>query len=105
MDYESERIIQQNMRGIAKDRTVILIAHRLAAVRGCDRIVGMAEGRIVEVGAHEELIRRPGGLYAYLWGLQTQSVEARRRKRRTRVMVPGILAKRRGRDNASVPFA
>ena len=35
----------------------------------------MADGRIVEVGSHEELIRRPGGLYAYLWGLQTQPVE------------------------------
>jgi subfamily B ATP-binding cassette protein HlyB/CyaB len=75
LDYESERIIQHNMRRIVKDRTVIVIAHRLAAVRGCDRIIGMADGRIVEVGAHEELIRRPGGLYAYLWGLQTQSVE------------------------------
>ena len=75
LDYESERIIQQNMRRIVKDRTVIVIAHRLAAVRGCNQIVGMADGRIVEVGAHEELIRRPGGLYAHLWALQTESVE------------------------------
>jgi subfamily B ATP-binding cassette protein HlyB/CyaB len=75
LDYESERIIQQNMRRIVKDRTVIVIAHRLAAVRACDQIVGMADGRIVEVGAHEELIRRPGGLYAHLWALQTESVE------------------------------
>jgi ATP-binding cassette, subfamily B, bacterial HlyB/CyaB len=75
LDYESERVIQHNMRRIVKDRTVIIIAHRLAAVRGCNRIIGMAEGRIVEVGAHEELIRRPGGLYAYLWGLQTKPVD------------------------------
>ena len=75
LDYESERIIQQNMRRIVKDRTVIVIAHRLAAVRGCDQIVGMADGRVVEVGAHEELIRRSGGLYAHLWALQTESVE------------------------------
>jgi ATP-binding cassette, subfamily B, bacterial HlyB/CyaB len=75
LDYESERLIQHNMRRIVKDRTVIIIAHRLAAVRGCNRIVGMAEGRIVEVGTHEELVRRPGGLYAYLWGLQTKPVE------------------------------
>ena len=75
LDYESERIIQRNMRRIVKDRTVIVIAHRLAAVRGCDRIVGVADGRIVEVGSHEELIRRPGGLYAYLWGLQSAPVE------------------------------
>ena len=74
LDYESERIIQRNMRRIVKGRTVIIIAHRLAAVRGCDRIVGMVDGRIVEVGSHDDLIRRPGGLYAYLWGLQTQPV-------------------------------
>jgi len=75
LDYESERIIQRNMRRIVRDRTVIIVAHRLAAVRGCDRIVGMSEGRIVEIGSHEELMRRPGGLYAYLWGLQSSPVE------------------------------
>jgi subfamily B ATP-binding cassette protein HlyB/CyaB len=63
------------MRRIVRDRTVIIIAHRLAAVRGCNRIVGMVEGRIVEVGSHDELMRRTGGLYAYLWGLQTQPAE------------------------------
>ena len=35
----------------------------------------LADGRVVEVGSHEELIRRPGGLYAYLWGLQSRSSE------------------------------
>jgi subfamily B ATP-binding cassette protein HlyB/CyaB len=75
LDYESERIIQRNMRRIVKNRTVIIIAHRLAAVRGCHRIVGMVDGRIVETGTHEELLRKPGGLYAYLWGLQSQPAE------------------------------
>jgi ATP-binding cassette, subfamily B, bacterial HlyB/CyaB len=75
LDYESERIIQRNMRRIAKDRTVIIIAHRLAAVRGCDRIVGISDGHIVEVGTHAELVRRPGGLYAYLLSLQSQPAE------------------------------
>src|SRR6202020_724710 len=75
LDYESERIVQRNMRRIVKDRTVIIIAHRLAAVRGCDRIIGMADGRIVEVGSHAELVRLPGGLYAYLWSLQSQPAE------------------------------
>ena len=50
LDYESERLIQRNMRRIVKNRTVVIIAHRLAAVRGCHRIVGMVDGRIVEVG-------------------------------------------------------
>lgn len=71
LDYESERIIQNNMREIVKGRTVIIIAHRLAAVRGCNRIIGMVDGRIVEAGSHDELVVRPNGLYARLWALQT----------------------------------
>ncbi len=70
LDYESERIIQNNMRAIVKDRTVIVIAHRLAAVRPCNRIVGIADGRLVEQGSHEQLIAKPNGLYAHLWSLQ-----------------------------------
>ena len=50
---------------------MIIIAHRLAAVRPCTRIVGMARGEIVEVGSHEQLLRREGGLYAHLWALQS----------------------------------
>jgi subfamily B ATP-binding cassette protein HlyB/CyaB len=72
LDYESERIIQDNMGRIVQDRTVIIIAHRLAAVRYCDRIVGMVNGEIVEIGTHQELIRRRGGLYAHLWSLQNE---------------------------------
>ena len=67
LDYESERIIQRNMRAIVRGRTVIIIAHRLAAVRDCDRIVGMRGGEIVEIGTHEQLLARPDGLYARLW--------------------------------------
>jgi ATP-binding cassette, subfamily B, bacterial HlyB/CyaB len=71
LDYESERIIQNNMREIVKGRTVIIIAHRLAAVRGCNRIIGMVDGRIVEAGSHDELVSNPKGLYARLWAFQT----------------------------------
>ena len=76
LDYESERIIQDNMRSIVRGRTVIIIAHRLAAVRPCSRIVGMLRGEIVEVGGHEELLRRKDGLYARLWALQSDHVRA-----------------------------
>ncbi len=69
LDYESERVIQQNMREIVKNRTVVIIAHRLQAVRPCSQIIGLHEGRIVEAGSHDELIRR-NGLYARLWALQ-----------------------------------
>jgi subfamily B ATP-binding cassette protein HlyB/CyaB len=50
---------------------VIVIAHRLAAVRPCHRIVSMVDGRIVEIGSHEELLANPRGFYAHLWALQT----------------------------------
>jgi subfamily B ATP-binding cassette protein HlyB/CyaB len=72
LDYESERAIQSNMRKIVRGRTVIIIAHRLAAVRHCDRIVAIANGAIVEQGTHQELLVRPEGIYGRLWRLQTQ---------------------------------
>jgi len=70
LDYDSERIIHANMREIVKGRSTIIIAHRLLAVRNCNRIVGVVDGRLVEQGTHDELIKRPGGLYAHLWALQ-----------------------------------
>jgi len=76
LDYESERIIQHNMRQIVQNRTVFIIAHRLAAVRDCDVIIGMTEGRIVEAGSHDDLIKKPHGLYARLWSMQSERVEA-----------------------------
>lgn len=72
LDYESEQIIQSNMQQIVRNRTVLIIAHRLAAVRHCHRIISLNEGRIVEVGTHDQLLKNPGGLYARLWSLQTQ---------------------------------
>jgi ATP-binding cassette, subfamily B, bacterial HlyB/CyaB len=72
LDYESERIIQANMERIVRGRTVVIIAHRLAAVRNCDRIIGMYNGEIIEMGSHDELLRRRGGLYAHLWALQNE---------------------------------
>ncbi|NHQ80275.1 type I secretion system permease/ATPase [Chromobacterium vaccinii] len=70
LDYESERIIQHNMQAICRNRTVIIIAHRLSAVRHANRIVAMDKGEIVEIGAHETLVRQ-GGYYARLVELQT----------------------------------
>ena len=72
LDYESERVIHQNMRHIVRGRTVIIIAHRLAAVRNCQRIIGIDEGKIVEEGTHDQLLQREGGLYRHLWSLQNE---------------------------------
>lgn len=75
LDYESERIVQANMRAICKGRTVIIIAHRLAAVKDCDRIISLCEGRIVEDGSHGELLSKPNGVYAKLWRMQSENAE------------------------------
>lgn len=69
LDYESENIIQRNMRRIAAGRTVLIIAHRLSAVRQADRILTIEGGRIVEDGSHDELMKR-GGRYATLHNMQ-----------------------------------
>ncbi len=69
LDYASERIIQSNMKEIAKGRTVLIIAHRLSAVRAADRIVTFERGRLVEDGTHDALIGA-GGRYASLHRLQ-----------------------------------
>jgi subfamily B ATP-binding cassette protein HlyB/CyaB len=74
LDYESELIIQANMREIVRGRTVIIISHRLAAVRTCDRILAIVNGRIVEDGTHSQLVERSGGFYAKLWQLQASNV-------------------------------
>lgn len=69
LDYESERTIQLAMRSILGTRTTIIIAHRLSTVREADKIVVLDRGKIVEVGSHAELLRRPG-IYRRLHSLQ-----------------------------------
>jgi subfamily B ATP-binding cassette protein HlyB/CyaB len=65
LDYESEAIIQTNMRAMCRGRTVLVIAHRLATVRHADRIITLERGRVVEDGTHDELLGL-GGRYASL---------------------------------------
>jgi subfamily B ATP-binding cassette protein HlyB/CyaB len=76
LDYESERIIQHNMKEIAKGRTVLIIAHRLSTVRAADRIVTIERGRLVEDGTHDALMKT-GGRYASLHRLQAGIYEVR----------------------------
>jgi ATP-binding cassette, subfamily B, bacterial HlyB/CyaB len=70
LDYESERIIQENMKEICKGRTVLIIAHRLSAVRHAHRILVMERGNIVESGHHSELVDNRAGHYSRLLELQ-----------------------------------
>lgn len=68
LDSESERLIQQALERISKDRTVILIAHRLSTVRKADRIVVLESGRVVEEGNHSDLIRGEGRYFQLVGG-------------------------------------
>ena len=70
LDYESERVIQQNMKAICQGRTVIVIAHRLSAVREANRILVIDRGQIVEAGNHVELLKHEAGHYSRLYRLQ-----------------------------------
>ena len=69
LDAESEAAIKLALDGLTKDRTTLIIAHRLATILDADRIVVMDQGRIVQSGTHEHLLRE-GGLYAELYALQ-----------------------------------
>jgi ATP-binding cassette subfamily B protein len=72
LDAESEKLVQTALERLMEQRTTLVIAHRLATVLSCDRIIVMDEGRIVEQGTHEQLAAA-GGLYSRLAKLQFQA--------------------------------
>ena len=76
LDTESERLVQQAIERLMQDRTVLVIAHRLATVRDADEIVVLDAGRLVQRGSHEELLRA-SGLYRRLYDLQFRSEQRR----------------------------
>jgi subfamily B ATP-binding cassette protein MsbA len=73
LDAESEFMVQRALAELMKDRTVLVIAHRLSTVRRADRIVVIHQGQIAEAGRHEELLARDG-VYRRLYALQTERV-------------------------------
>ncbi|MFQ5493045.1 MAG: ABC transporter ATP-binding protein [Candidatus Dojkabacteria bacterium] len=70
LDSESEKLIQDAFWRVAKDKTTIIIAHRLSTIMKVDRIIVLKDGKIVEQGKHEELIKKKVGVYKGLWELQ-----------------------------------
>ena len=71
LDSRSERVIQTELKRVAKDRTTLTIAHRLSTIADADQILVMNEGRIIERGNHSELLALNGS-YAHMWELQQQ---------------------------------
>lgn len=72
LDADNEAMVQKALDEISKERTVIMIAHRLKTVRSADQILVLQDGKIVEKGTHNQLIGQKG-LYARLWGLQSRA--------------------------------
>jgi subfamily B ATP-binding cassette protein MsbA len=76
LDTESERAVQEALQGLMRNRTTLVIAHRLSTVMHADRIVAMDAGRIVEIGNHQELIKK-NGHYARLYQMGLESFVSR----------------------------
>ena len=79
LDAESERMVQQALYELMRDRTTLIIAHRLATVQNVDRIAVLERGRLVDAGTHAQLARK-GGLYARLAALQFEMPAERHRR-------------------------
>jgi subfamily B ATP-binding cassette protein MsbA len=73
LDTESERVVQLALVNLMRGRTTVVIAHRLSTIQQADRIMVLARGSIVEVGTHDELLRR-GGQYQRLHAMQFQDI-------------------------------
>jgi subfamily B ATP-binding cassette protein MsbA len=70
LDAESELLVQDALVNLMRNRTSFVIAHRLSTVRRADSIVALERGRVAEIGRHDELLARKGGVYAKLYALQ-----------------------------------
>jgi ATP-binding cassette subfamily B protein len=75
LDTQTEKIIQAELKEIAKNRTTLTIAHRLSTIVDADQILVMEQGRIVERGDHRELLAA-NGVYAKLWALQQEEAKS-----------------------------
>lgn len=74
LDSVSERNIQKAFSELSKNRTTIIIVHRLSTIEKADRILVFKDGQIVEEGTHKDLIIKPQGIYKHLWEIQSGNI-------------------------------
>ena len=72
LDNESEKVVQESMEELAKDRTTFVIAHRLSTIRNAERILVLTENGVAEEGTHQELMEKKG-IYDMLYNMQFRS--------------------------------
>jgi len=80
LDAESEMLVQEALSTLMLNRTSFVIAHRLSTIRRADAIVVLDQGRVVEIGKHDDLVARTDGTYAMLY--QMQMLESRKQQER-----------------------
>ena len=71
LDSVSEKLVQEALKKLIAGRTTFIIAHRLSTIQHADKIIVLENGKIAEMGNHEELIKNPDGIYRNFWELQT----------------------------------
>ncbi|MDY3091447.1 MAG: ATP-binding cassette domain-containing protein, partial [Erysipelotrichaceae bacterium] len=74
LDNTTEILIQKALDKLSKDRTTIVVAHRLSTIRNADKIAVIQKGKVKEIGSHDELIDR-NGIYTHLYNLQFKTYE------------------------------
>ena len=75
LDVENESKVQQAISNLVKDKTVLVIVHRMRTVAGADKIVVLKDGHVFEEGSPRELVQKPDGIYAHMAKLQTEAQE------------------------------
>ena len=74
LDNESEAIVQKALDNLMQNRTVFVIAHRLSTIHNANRIAVLNEGELVELGSHDELMKKQDGRYKHLYEMQFNTV-------------------------------
>ena len=75
LDSESELEVQNGLEALIENRTVIAVAHRLSTIAGFDRVVVLVDGRVVEDGPPQQLLRQKGGAFRQLWVMQVEGLD------------------------------